>query len=62
MPPGTYQVSDVFSHREVAVELTEGLLTVDLDEPFSGAALLLTPTDPAPTTCIDDTRRTNARA
>ncbi|MCL1900599.1 MAG: right-handed parallel beta-helix repeat-containing protein, partial [Promicromonosporaceae bacterium] len=45
LPTGTYEVTDVCSHREIAHTLTEGLMTVDLDEPFSGAALLLTSTE-----------------
>ena len=42
LPPGRYEVSDLYSHREIVVELTEELVAVELDEPFSAAALVLT--------------------
>ena len=42
MPPGKYEVSDLYSHREIVVKLTEERVTVELDEPFSAAALMLT--------------------
>ncbi|MER7243235.1 glycoside hydrolase family 36 protein [Kribbella sp. NPDC000426] len=41
LPPGQYAVSDIYSQENLAVEITDGHLTVDLDEPFSGAALML---------------------
>lgn len=41
LPPGRYEVTEAFSHRETSVELTDGLLTLDLDEEFSGVALML---------------------
>lgn len=37
-----YEVSDLYSHREIVVKLTEELVAVELNEPFSAAALLLT--------------------
>jgi hypothetical protein len=42
LPPGRYEVSDLYSHREIVVKLTEELVAVELDEPFSAAALVLT--------------------
>ena len=42
LPPGRYEVSDLYSHREIVVKLTEELVTVELDEPFSAAAFVLT--------------------
>ena len=42
LPPGRYEVSDPYSHREIVVKLTEELVTVELDEPFSAAAFVLT--------------------
>jgi hypothetical protein len=41
VPPGRYEVSDLYSHREIVVKLTEELVAVELDEPFSAAALVL---------------------
>jgi hypothetical protein len=37
-----YEVSDLYSHRENVVKLTDELVVVELDEPFSAAALVLT--------------------
>ena len=37
-----YEVSDLCSHREIVVKLTDELVVVELDEPFSAAALVLT--------------------
>ena len=42
LPLGRYEVSDLYSHREIVVKLTEELVAVELDEPFSAAALVLT--------------------
>lgn len=42
LPPGRYAVSDLYSHRRIVVKLTEELVAVELNEPFSAAAFLLT--------------------
>jgi len=34
--------SDLYSHREIVVTLPEELVAVELDEPFSAAAFVLT--------------------
>lgn len=41
---GRYDVTATYGHRPIEVTQTAGTLTVDLDEPFSAAALLLTRT------------------
>lgn len=38
---GDHRVTEVYSHREIAVEQTAGSVTLELEEPFSAAAVLL---------------------